>query len=241
MVAVSSDAEGQELQNQIVGSGDGIDADGNAILDSAGNVLSAQDASDSGIDASSGNGNASTSDPTPVDIPLVDFPLVPGDLDDDTTSGSPAVLLGVPPIFISSIGNFIGSPGPIYSGIPTNTTNPVTLESNAPITGGYSIDNADFGGSIQQGDCCGEIVDAIPGQPVFVDTVPVEQVIEGDCGCDAVPAPAVFVEQPVIETPCDACCDGGQGQVVDEIIRFDGPAPVSQPGFLQRFRGWLHR
>ena len=184
MVAVNSQAGGQQLVNQIVGTGDAIDEDGNAIVDSSGAVLIAQDASDNGFDANSGNGNASSSDATPVVIPLVDFEI-PDDGDGDTTAGSPPVLIGIPPLVTSSISNFLGSPGPIYSGIPTNTTNPVTLDSNRPITGGFSVTNDDFGGSIQEVECCGEIVDAVPGQPVPVETVPVEQVIEGDCGCEA--------------------------------------------------------
>ena len=144
--------------------------------------------------------------------------------------------MGLPPLFNNSIGNFLGGPGPIYSGIPINTSNPVTLESNRPITGGYSGGGETFSGGMQEVECC-EVVDAIPGQPVEVQTVPVEE----DCGC-GVPQ-NVIVEAPV-EVIMDECGECGETMIegvpsdVTEAPIF--PA-VSQPSFLKRFGNWLSR
>ena len=81
--------------------------------------------------------------------------------------------------------------------------------------------------------------------------MPVQQVIEGDCGCDA---QQVIVEQPMqmgypVEGDCGCGCEvpagencGCGGGFSDGTMRFDGPAPViNDPSFLKRMRGWLHR
>lgn len=254
VVELDAAAAGQTLENQIVGYGEAIDEQGNPIQDSTGNVLTAHDFSDSGVNPN----NANTGDPgdtgTTDDDTIINIPTaIVDDGDDGTTSGSPANLLALPRFISQPISNFIGAPGPIYSGIPTNTANPVTLESNRPITGGYTGDGSASSGSIQQVDCCGEqIVDAIPGQPVPVEMHPVDTIqgdmIQGDgqiiqeipmddCGCGEVIAePCGQCQAPIEECGCSA------GPVQGEIIH--DPMPVHQqlnPSFLRRMRGWLSR
>ena len=254
VVELDAAAAGQTLENQIVGYGEAIDEQGNPIQDSTGNVLTAHDFSDSGVNPN----NANTGDPgdtgTTDDDTIINIPTaIVDDGDDGTTSGSPANLLALPRFISQPISNFIGAPGPIYSGIPTNTANPVTLESNRPITGGYTGDGSASSGSIQQVDCCGEqIVDAIPGQPVPVEMYPVDTIqgdmIQGDgqitqeipmddCGCGEVIAePCGQCQAPIEECGCSV------GPVQGEIIH--DPMPVHQqlnPSFLRRMRGWLSR
>jgi uncharacterized repeat protein (TIGR01451 family) len=254
VVEVDAAAAGQQLENHITASGDAIDESGNPYFNLSGSVLTAFDISDSGVSPNTGNGSGTTDDGTLIDIPLLN---VPGG-NDGTTSGNPPNLIGLPPIVASSIGNFLGSPGPIYSGIFTNTANPVTLESSRPITGGYSLDASGVGGGMQHVDCC-QIADAVPGQPVVIDTVPAEMIqgemiqgepIQGDCGCED------MLQEAPLEVPCDVmlqpcgecqapmedCCCGCGDVQQDEAIH--APIPVQQqlnPSFLKRMRGWLSR
>ena len=261
VVEVDGAAAGQQLDNHIIASGDAIDEAGNTIFNQSGGVLTAQDVSDSGFSPNSDNAgqpddNGTTEDATQVEFPLVDFPLF-DEGDDGTTSGNPPTLIGVPPLIVRNIGNFLGAPGPIYSGIATNDSNPVTLENNGPITGGYSLDAAGVGGSIQEADCCAEIVDAIPGQPVEIyseDMLPINMIqgdmiqgdmTEGDCGCGEVIQPAQVEMQPCGEcqAPMDQCgCEcGPQAQAQgDDFV----PVPmqhIKTPSFLQRMKNFLGR
>ena len=219
-------------------------------------MLTAQDVSDSGFSPNTDNAGQPDDNGTTEDATLVDFPLF--DIGDDgTTSGNPPTLIGVPPLIVRNIGNFLGAPGPIYSGIATNDSNPVTLENNGPITGGYSLDAAGVGGSIQEADCCAEIVDAIPGQPVEIyseDMLPINMIqgdmiqgdmTEGDCGCGEVIQPAQVEMQPCGEcqAPMDQCgCEcGPQAQAQgDDFV----PVPmqhIKTPSFLQRMKNFLGR
>ena len=254
VVELDAAAAGQQLENQILGYGDAIDDDGNPVLNSSGSLVTAFDASDSGVNPNDENDNGTTDDTTIIGIPLFDVP----DDQDGLTSGSPAVLLGVPPIIISQVGNFLSAPGPIYSGIPTNTTNPVTLESSRPITGGYSGDgSASNVGSIQQVDCCGEIVNAVPGQPVYLDTMPMDNMIQEDCGCGEAMPGMMMQEIPmqgepigdIMAQPCGECqapmneCGCGCGDpMLQEGEVLHAPMPIQQtlrPSFLNRMKGWL--
>ena len=80
------------------------------------------------------------------------------------TSGSPARLppiIGVGRPLNNMFSNFLGGPGPVYSGIPiASNGNPLTLQSNRPVSGGYSSGFAspvDVGGV----DCnCPEVIEA---------------------------------------------------------------------------------
>ena len=250
VVEVDGAAAGQQLDNHIIATADAIDEAGNPVLNLQGGLVTASDVSDSGFSPNTGNAgqpddNGTTEDPTTIGFPLFDVPVD----DDGTTSGNPPTLIGIPPLVVNSISNFIGSPGPIYSGIPTNTTNPVTLESSRPITGGYSLDAAVPGdGSIQMVECC-EVVDAVPGQPVVVEVLPTE-ILEGDCGC----APgngAPMIQEVPMEVPCegevqpcgecqapmDECGCGGQVPMEGGFVPI--PTNVRGPSFLQRMRNWL--
>ena len=73
VVTIDPDISGlsDHLVNQAVANGEAVDANGNALLDSAGQALTATDDSDNGSDATAENGEASpdgvfANDPTPV-------------------------------------------------------------------------------------------------------------------------------------------------------------------------------
>ena len=257
VVELDQGAAGQQLENQILGYGDAIDEQGNPVRNANGALVTAFDESDSGVNPNDDNADdpdddGTTGDNTIIGIPLFDVP----DDEDGLTSGSPPVLLGVPPVVFNSIGNFLGAPGPIYSGIPTNTTNPVSLVSNRPITGGYSGDgSASNVGSIQQVDCCGEIINAVPGQPVYLDTMPMDNMIQEDCGCGEAMPGMMIQEIPmqgpseIMALPCEQCqapmdeCGCGCGDPMlqqGEVLH--APMPIQQtlrPSFLNRMKGWL--
>ena len=256
VVAVDAAAAGQQLENHIIANGDAIDEAGNPVFNSAGGLVTAFDVSDSGFDPNSDNADADDDNGTSADATLIGFPLfdtegeaVPA-ADDNTTSGTPPALIGLPPVVVRSISNFLGSPGPIYSGIPTNTTNPVTLESSRPITGGYSLENAIGDGSIQQVECC-EVVNAIPGEPVMLDALPAVEVLQDGCG----EVPGMMMQeipmQPmgeVLTEPCGECqapmqecgCEcgqiPGQGEAMAPL-----PMPLHKPTFLQRMGSFLSK
>ena len=258
-IEVNPDNVTTTLTNQVSGTGFAVDANGNFLHDANGNRILASDLSDSGVNTSNTNagdaGDAGTSDdPTPVSLVpgVVDADLPPG-----TTSGSPARLIGLP-IFsrapISQLfSGFLGGPGPIYSGIPiASNANPLTLQSNRAITGGYATQ---FAVPTDMGvDCgCGDVVDgqydAVPyDDGMQYDNVmpydnavpydaPIMEEVSGDCGvCEGA------VQAPVDEVPCQSCqevapcaecsdcgnccgCGGGRGN----------------GGVLFRMRNWLHR
>ena len=117
-----------------------------------------------------------------------------------TTSGSPARLPQLAPIFRSPVptllSNFLDGPGPIYGGIPiSSNADPLTLDSGLPVAGGYVAD-----GSVS--DC---------GYPE-----PVEEVDE----------PLDWADQPVVET----VDEGGEGGCGEEVVVSPEPEVVEQGG-----------
>ena len=168
-----------------------------------------------------------------------------------TTSGSPARLIGLP-IFsrapISQLfSGFLGSPGPIYSGIPiASNSNPLTLQSSRPITGGYASNFAVPTNPVD--DCgCGEAVESF--DPVV--EVPYMEPVVDEYGTmeGAIQEQPVLVDDSMavsecqscqeVAVPCDNCsgcgsccgCGGGGG----------GGVNTNPAGVLFRLRNWLHR
>ena len=173
-----------------------------------------------------------------------------------TTGGSPARLPALAPIFRSPVtsllSNFLGGPGPIYSGIPiASNANPLTLDSGRPVTGGYVSD-----GTESVGDCgCPE--------PVNECCNPVEEVVE-----EAV-VPFNWADQPVVETVDEGCCgeevidEGCCGEEIvveaEQACETEAVIPcgecdpcangdpcadgrvLNRPSFLKRFGSWLNR
>jgi hypothetical protein len=234
---VNPNAPGDELHNQVIGSGDAIDENGDPILDDDGQQLVATDFSDGGTDPNSSNPGTLGDTGTWGDTTIFTTPIQSG------TSGNPPRFPGLSPIASSSIGRYLTAPGPIYSGIPVaSSANPLTLESGRPVTGGYSIDAA-----TDDGECC-EVVETI--DPCCEETVPVEEVIEGDCGCE-----------PVSEEVCDEVMEVSDECVVDPAMEIDAceelpieELPIEElpiedcppnflrgPSFLQRMGSWLRR
>ena len=162
------------------------------------------------------------------------------------TSGSPTRLppiIGVGPALNNAFGNFLGGPGPVYSGIPINSnSNPLTLQSNRPVTGGYSSGFAVAPAEVAGVDCgCPEVIEApyaaeVPydaqgAQPYAGDAGVYEEVVNPefineaatDCGCQTCEE---FVECNDC-SDCGNCCDCG--------------GSAGQGGFLFRMKNWLHR
>ena len=153
--------------------------------------------------------------------------------DDGTTSGNPPNLIGVPPLFVSSIGNFLGAPGPIYAGIPTNTTNPVTLESNRPITGGFSVDNGIVGdGSIQSVEQ-GEFFDANPQESYIFEEF---QQRDNNSGETIDQGPADFNYQgpgEVIHEGPIEIIHRGPAEIIHEETIHEGPVESIEEGPIE--------
>ena len=184
-----------------------------------------------------------------------------------TTSGRPAQFRGILPIFNTPISRFfnVGGPGTIYSGIPINAnSNPLTLDSGRPVTGGYMATEGGAG----DGGCCEEIdysSQPIPESVNWSEQPMVDGVITEDCGCDgdysdgevytegeSLVRPAYQdqveepVEEPVEEHVQGEChCETDCSCNVDPVIPGDLPAPSHEglrgPGFLKRFGGWMHQ
>ena len=170
----------------------------------------------------------------------------------DGTSGSPARLppiIGVGPALNNAFGNFLGGPGPVYSGIPINSnSNPLTLQSNRPVTGGYSSGFAAAPVDAVGVDCgCPEVIEApyaaeVPYQNEVPYNAPVEQpYVEGCETCEEVVNPEVVNEvtndcgcQTCDQfTECNDCSDCGNC--------CDCGGSAGQGGFLFRMKNWLHR
>ena len=153
------------------------------------------------------------------------------------TSGNPSRL---PPIGAFSpqrlsnrISGFLGGPGPIYSGVPiASNSNPLTLDSGRPVTGGYATEFA----SPEAIDSCDPCAMA---ETEVVEQVPVEEAYdcgcEVDCGCEA-PVEEVVSECQSCEefTACEECSDCGNCCDCGSVGNRPG-------GFLFRFRNWLNR
>ena len=157
------------------------------------------------------------------------------------TSGSPARLPALAPIFNSPISNlissFLGSPGPIYSGIPINSNaNPLTLDSGRPVTGGYV---ADFASPVDTDDLdcdcdCPEVI-ATPDEPVIeCDNPIVEEVYEACDVCEDI------LEETTIDYQCPACEESVACEQCEECGNCCDCGNVRK-GFLFRFKNWMGR
>ena len=165
------------------------------------------------------------------------------------TSGSPARLPALLPIFRSPIGNlissFLGSPGPIYSGIPINTNaNPLSLDSGRPVTGGYvvGLDDQSDCGCVEFTDPCEAPIDECSkavddANPVMQDEVAIEykgDAIVEDC-CETI-VPFGEEVKEVVSVECEPACPA------IPVSMDDCPsASIPRPSFLKRFSNWLKR
>ena len=162
----------------------------------------------------------------------------------DGTSGSPARLppiIGVGPLLNNSIGNFLGGPGPIFSGFPINTNaNPLTLQSGRAVTGGFS---SGFAAPVEAAgvDCgCPEAIEAPFANEVPYDA-PIMDAYPQDAGVyNEVANPMVVDESFVNEATTDCGC-----QTCEEFVECNDCSDCGQPtgkgGFLFRMKNWLHR
>ena len=333
------------IANQVSGSGDAVDSNGNAILDSAGNVLIASDLSDSGNDPTSNNfglpdDTGGSADVTRFTIPVVPtseisgkvfvdanndgifdldergiegveivligtdvngdavdltvltdasgnytfsglnageyeiFQIQPGEFSDGLdaspsaafvgndqltgiqlgfgqqlsgnnfgellrgTSGRPAVLPPFASLMSNRISNFIGGPGPIYTGVPiASNRNPLSLESGRAVTGGYAsefaVDPMGDCGTIETLPC--EEVPCEPCAPCGDGELIADPILTGDMMTEEVVVESEIVECEVCEeaVPCESC---------DACANCCGcNAGAEQEGVLTRIRNWLHR
>ena len=143
----------------------------------------------------------------------------------------------------------VGGPGPIFGGNSINANaNPLTLESNRPIAGGYNVDfaNTDSGAPVEvDQECINEVAPVDPcgtsGLPIPVQQQqPVQQIIVDECACEPV--------MPAEQMQSGEIIDEGQlMEVPVEIERLDVPNAESTgtplglngPSFLKRFSSWL--
>ena len=167
-----------------------------------------------------------------------------------TTGGSPSRLPALAPIFRSPVtnllSNFLGGPGPIYSGIPiASNANPLTLDSGRPVTGGYVSDGtesvSDCGCPEPVNECCSpveEVVEEVVEPFNWADQPVVETVDEGCCGeeviVEGLPVEEMIFEgQPeVVEQVCEPC---------EEAVPSAEGRVLNRPSFLKRFGHWLKR
>jgi uncharacterized repeat protein (TIGR01451 family) len=170
------------------------------------------------------------------------------DEDPPGATGNPPRLPGFLPPNFTQIGGlisgFLGSPGPIYSGVPINANaDPLSLDSGRAVTGGYAPDAYDTGDCACECECdcspepvdpCSEVVECDPcGESII--TQPAEPIIDDACGCEVIVSPdQCSVEEAVIEAPTEPQCDPCQ-----ETIGI--PAGLGKPSFLKRFTNWIQR
>jgi len=140
----------------------------------------------------------------------------------------------------NQISNFLGGPGPIYSGVPiAGNANPLTLQSARPVTGGYATQ---FATPTDMGCGCPDVVQPYdefaqtPGIEMPVVEMPnmegvaeecqteVVQEYVGDCECQTCEEFAPCVEC----SDCGNCCDCGGNS-------------MKTRGVLFRLKNWLHR
>jgi hypothetical protein len=161
------------------------------------------------------------------------------ELDGSVTSGNPSRLPGLLPFggsqrFANQISNFLGAPGPIYSGVPiASNGNPLTLESGRPVTGGYATE---FASPDAATDCgCPEVIET-PCEVVEPCQPCAEEVIQ-ETTCDPCQEQEVISDSEcqVCEEPvaCEECSDCGNccdcGSVPQKL------------GVLFRLKNWLSR
>ena len=167
------------------------------------------------------------------------------------TAGFPPNLPSFATFSTLSSGNRLssfGGPGPIFGGNPINANaNPLTLESNRPIAGGYNVDfgNADSGAPVDVEQECCDVVPVDPcnscGLPIPVmQQQPVEQIIGDQCGCGPVmsvepmQSGEVINEGQIMEVPVET-----ERLDVPDAESMGTPLGLQDPSFLKRFTGWL--
>ena len=141
-----------------------------------------------------------------------------------------------------------GGPGPIFGGNPINANaNPLTLESNRPIAGGYNVDfgNADSGAPVDVEQECCDVAPVDPcntcGLPIPVmQQQPVEQFIGDQCGCgpampvEPMQSGEVINEGQIMEVPVEI-----EPENIPNADSMGTPLGLTAPSFLKRFTGWL--
>ena len=91
------------------------------------------------------------------------------------------------------IDSTLGNGSPIYSGIPINSNaQPLSLDSNEPIRGGYSGDGSVQEVEVVEDGCCEELVEEV---------VPMDGACEIECDGEAMSQEAVDCEPCEGETP----------------------------------------
>ena len=127
---------------------------------------------------------------------------LPGDFatNSDLASGSPPRFPLLGPLVNNPlsglISNFLGAPGPIYSGIPINSNaNALSLDSGRAVMGGYSSNAQGPGGC----DPCGQVIDPC-GQSIDPcgNTMEASMIMD-DCGCEEMPIDAMPIENAIPE------------------------------------------
>jgi hypothetical protein len=156
------------------------------------------------------------------------------------TSGNPARLPALLPFgngLNNRISNFLGGPGPVYSGVPIGSNaNPLTLDSGRAVTGGYATEFAVAPATEPCGPCGDSVQTMEPVQEVVVCD-PCEQAANGiivteDVSQEVVECSTCEEELTTCETcdECSNCCgccnDAGS---------------IKKRGVLFRLGNWLRQ
>ena len=149
------------------------------------------------------------------------------------TSGRPAQLPTIGLFSGNRIGDFIGGPGSIYTGVPISSNrNPLSLDSGRPVTGGYATELASPADA-NDGDCCESIAAQV--EPLIPSENPILE--EASQDCDA-------CEEIVDEAATDCQCQTCEEFVVCEQCEDCGnccDCRSIEKGFLFRFKNWMNR
>ena len=195
--------------------------------------------SDSGSDPGSTNPN-DPSDAGTSDDATRFFPVSASSGTLNQASGNPPRLPSLGPIYSDLLSNYLTAPGPIYSGSPIG--NPVSLESNRPITGGFGLYDNDW-------EVCGcpevieEVVDPCCEPVDPCSEVPIQEVIieQGCCYADSVDSGGlvdVASEEVAEQIDESVQTDGANSDPeVDDKLGLN--ESVLGPSFLKRFGAWL--
>ena len=162
--------------------------------------------------------------------------LLPG------AAGNPPQLPGLPPISASPINNllsnFLGNPGPIYSGIPINANgNPLTFDSGRAVNGGYSVDSTtDCGCPEPINPCCEPVLDSDTVEQTIVEqtSINASEFVNMNSNC--------LSEESVLEGIRQELLSAEEARVQECQPVIDMPeAGIRKPGFLKRFASWMVR
>ena len=224
------------LSNQIEGSADAVDEDGDSVFLASGAQAEAFGLGNAEFDPGSGNLNNQS--------------------ETDGATGNPPTFTGLAPISARRLSNFLNTPSPIFSG---TAADPLSLQSNRPVTGGYSVDAG-------TGDCgCPEPINPCC-QPVDSEPVCEEPVhVEDPCGCETGSVPVSSADSIPDEIlageaiPADVILDSANVEAEDSTesdeqtleesdsieavnsvdIRIDRAENKRMPSFLKRFSNWM--